>query len=531
MFKFCPVNVRSFLLILLSAGVMSCSDRSTDRMLKDLDRFVAGRLDVYAAYEASLQPMKDSLAAALTDEQRWMWADSLYESYSNYSLDSTMAYVGIQSEYASTPRQSLISTFHEILCLVYMHNEAEAEELFLSLDTLQVKESGLMKDYYHSGMILYSNMKRYSRHIPASVAAERHMTFRSQLLSVDSLSFFARKTYAQALRDRGEYSKALDILDSLSMVENDTHNQALIAFNQAEIYSRTGERDKMAEALARSVRHDINSSVRNYLSLYNLALMEYQDQSFKRANYYISANMTDAIAGGFNTRMMNAATSQMIIADATRAEERQRNIWLFVTLCCFFVLTMLAMTLFIINNRHARRLNSVKNRLLEMNNTLKSVNDDLKLANRIKDSYVFGCMELAVRYLEKLDAFRKESLAIAKNDGLGPVMRFLRSPSAIYEEYRHYYKVFDETFLGIFPDFREKVNALLKEDSRFTIPDEPVLCMELRILAAIRLGITESGKIAVFLNCAPTTVYTYRTRLKRAALCSKDEFESKIASI
>ena len=101
----------------------------------------------------------------------------------------------------------------------------------------------------------------------------------------------------------------------------------------------------------------------------------------------------------------------------------------------------------------------------------------------------------------------------------------------MYGEYEDYYRIFDETFLGLYPDFVERVNELLDEDSRFSLEDGRRLPKELRILAAIRIGITESGKIAKFLKCSPNTVYTYRTRLKRSALCPKDEFEAKIAMI
>ena len=86
----------------------------------------------------------------------------------------------------------------------------------------------------------------------------------------------------------------------------------------------------------------------------------------------------------------------------------------------------------------------------------------------------------------------------------------------------HYYDIHD---------FVEKVNAMLREDSRFELQEDGELSTELRMLAAIRLGITESGKIARFLKCSPTTVYTYRTRLHRAALCGAEEFESRIRTL
>ena len=67
-----------------------------------------------------------------------------------------------------------------------------------------------------------------------------------------------------------------------------------------------------------------------------------------------------------------------------------------------------------------------------------------------------------------------------------------------------------------------------------TFPDVLIIgkphTTELRILAAIRLGITDSGRIARFLNCAPTTVYTYRTKLRNMAL-DREGFEERIRRI
>jgi hypothetical protein len=251
-----------------------------------------------------------------------------------------------------------------------------------------------------------------------------------------------------------DYESALRILDSLSMVDQDTHNQALIAFNQSLIYDRLQDKDKKVEALIRSVKYDLKSSVRTYLSLYNLALIEYEKNSLERANLYMSANMTDAIAGGFNTRMIDAGKMQMIISEASMEEDNKQIIWMFGVICSFIIILILVITLFVKNVRHSRRQKEIKDMLLEANSRLKVANSDLKLANRIKDSYVFSYMELAITYLQKLEDSRREVRSIAKNEGLEAVIKVLRSPSYIYEEYKHYYKVFDEAFLGIFPDFR-----------------------------------------------------------------------------
>ena len=525
------MKTKLFLIIFLSSGIISCSSLKIEKMLDELDDLVEDRLEVYASHEADIQSMKDSLAVAVSHDEKWSWAEKLYQSYEDYSLDSALAYVEVQKLYASTRKQQLLTSMYELVLLAYRHNEIASENIFLSLDTLDIREVGLLQEYYASGMALYSYMMIYSKHHPSDKSGEKMTAYRNLLLSVDSVSFQARNAYSKSLRDKGDYKAALAVLDNLEKVETDTHNQALIAYNQAEIYGRMGDRGKRKETLVKSVRNDISSSARNYLSLYNLALMLYEENSLKRASKYISANMTDAIAGGFNTRMINAGMLQMIIADATRQEEKEMNAILFFSMSCFFLLFILVCALLVKNVRHSRRLKRIQKVLIDTNSKLEAANSDLKLANRIKDSYVFSYMELSINYLGKLEASRKEIRSIAKNEGLEAVMKYLRSPSDIYEAYKHYYKVFDEAFLGIFPDFREKVNELLKEESRFPISDEPVLCTELRLLAAIRLGIVESGKIATFLNCAPTTVYTYRTRFKRAAVCPKDQFEILIGSI
>ena len=111
------------------------------------------------------------------------------------------------------------------------------------------------------------------------------------------------------------------------------------------------------------------------------------------------------------------------------------------------------------------------------------------------------------------------------------LMRKLRSPSDVDRDYRDFYRIFDETFLGIFPDFVEQVNALLEEPARFPVRADRTLPTELRILAVMRLGITDSGRIAGFLNCASATVYTYRTKLRNSALGSRSDFENRIRHI
>ena len=53
----------------------------------------------------------------------------------------------------------------------------------------------------------------------------------------------------------------------------------------------------------------------------------------------------------------------------------------------------------------------------------------------------------------------------------------------------------------------------------------------MRIFALIRLGITDSERIANFLNYSVHTVNTYKTRIKNRSFVANEEFERMIMEI
>ena len=54
---------------------------------------------------------------------------------------------------------------------------------------------------------------------------------------------------------------------------------------------------------------------------------------------------------------------------------------------------------------------------------------------------------------------------------------------------------------------------------------------ELRIYALLRMGITDSAKIASFLRCSLSTVYNYRTKMRNKAALSREKFEKMVSEI
>lgn len=71
---------------------------------------------------------------------------------------------------------------------------------------------------------------------------------------------------------------------------------------------------------------------------------------------------------------------------------------------------------------------------------------------------------------------------------------------------------------------------MLRNDARIEPKGDERLTTELRILALIRLGITDNARISSILRASLTTVYTYRSKLKARAI-NHSSFEDDVKKI
>ena len=165
-----------------------------------------------------------------------------------------------------------------------------------------------------------------------------------------------------------------------------------------------------------------------------------------------------------------------------------------------------------------------------LNKRYKKAATDLHNLSKIKDTMLGQYIESSSNYIYKVDSFKSQIRRALKLYGADEVKNILKAPSFADEEYPHFLSNFDRAFLGIFPDFINRVNTLMKPEFRF-ISDSGSLTTETRILALIRLNITDSAKIANILHISKTTVYTYRCRMRGNSLNGSDAFENEILSI
>ncbi len=504
-------------LLAVAVALVSCGRQGDG--LRELDRVIADRGYYRDSLEQSMSVLRQEFDRVESDSVKWEYAYKLFTGYYHYSQDSSSRYQHLMERYASDDGQRFLSRLQKVRIYIVRDEDDMAAQVFNSLDTaLAVSKPELLNEYLKCETVLCSDI------LSSDIAEEEKEQYRQRLrssrqryLSLDSTSFYARRMKAQLCRDNGDTITAVAILKELYNESESSGYKASVAYNIARIYGGEDDRQIRFGWLVRSAVYDFKNADRKYMSLYNLALILYDNHQYRKAEQYINQNLSDVIAGNFGKRLGDSGKANLIISDTAQKVTRSKARWLSVGVCLVTVLLLVILMQLRREVRHKRQIAETNRKLVD--------------ANKIRNSYVFRYMALSVDYIDKIGQTRDEIRSIAKNDGLDAVMKVLRSPSVMYSEYENYYRIFDETFLGIYPDFVEKVNALISEDARFDLQGKKSLPTELRILAAIRIGITESGKIARFLKCSPNTVYTYRAKMKRSAICPKEDFETEIARI
>ena len=86
---------------------------------------------------------------------------------------------------------------------------------------------------------------------------------------------------------------------------------------------------------------------------------------------------------------------------------------------------------------------------------------------------------------------------------------------------------FDKAFMELYPNFVDEFNSLLTPENRIVLPTPTSLTPEIRIFALMRLGVTESRKIATLLSYSPQTVYNHKTAMRNKAI-DRERFDEDI---
>jgi hypothetical protein len=180
--------------------------------------------------------------------------------------------------------------------------------------------------------------------------------------------------------------------------------------------------------------------------------------------------------------------------------------------------------------RQLKKLKAAEQRITDANDSLQKINHNLREANAIKDEYIGYYFNINSEYINKIEEFKKaidHKLVNRKFDDI----KYIVNNVDLKKEREALYFSFDKVFLKLFPDFVTTFNSYFDEKDRIVLKDNQLLNTELRIFALIRLGISDTEKIAKILNYSVNTIYAYKTRVKSKSRIPNEEFEHRIMEI
>lgn len=532
------LTMRRFILcILLSlGGIPLMQGRTTlDSLLTVLDKTISKVAEYDSAKEQEILSLKSMLNTSAPGPDRHTIYFQLFKEYEPYVFDSAMYYVKQHLEYSLM--QHDISWVNECkMQLARMYSTYvrfnDAIDLLNSINKTGFSDIQL-GSYYSAMGEIYTYWEEYA----SSDMEERYRALKetyqdSAILIVPKNTYAYDINYGRRCIDMRQFDKAeRALLPYLPQVEKDTRDYAILTSIIAYLYELKGDEEKQLEFLALSAIADIKASIKENTSLGLLASALMQKGDITRANRYIKKSMDDA--NFYNARLRNIQVSKIlpIIDSAYQLEKDKHQKYQRTALIVILILSLFLVSVIVYLIRQMRKLARTRKEIIIANRELRQLNKYLKETNHIKEEYIGRFMNQCSVYIDKLENFRKALNKKASAKKLDELYDMLKSSQLIEDELKEFYETFDTSFLYLFPDFVNQFNNLLPEEDRVKPKQENSLTVELRIFALIRLGITDSAKIASFLRYSITTIYNYRSKYRNKALIGRERFEETVGTL
>ncbi|CDA54437.1 putative uncharacterized protein [Prevotella sp. CAG:604] len=177
-----------------------------------------------------------------------------------------------------------------------------------------------------------------------------------------------------------------------------------------------------------------------------------------------------------------------------------------------------------------KALQGSNNALKDSNKALQDSNDEFEYTNAKRESMANAFIMLCYQYIERLKNQRKLVIRKIKTNQQNELLSTLSSSRQSAEESQNFFSQFDKIFLSLYPSFVKELNTLLLPEAQIQLKEDNELTPTLRVAALIRLGVTESAKIAGILSYSPQTIYNYRSTLKNSAI-DKEHFEENLQKL
>lgn len=509
---------------------------------------------------------KKSLHARTVEEHYWS-NKNLYDEYSVYDADSAMTYANRNFEIATRLGDGSRQAEWEInrsflLSVTGLLKEAQDAIDRINYDSIP---DDLKAQYFNQLAYLYSHYGQYSGdnsvspvdYYVQSSAYQDSTYVHADIHDPMYLWYKAWAFFKKSQAQRDEVMNELKtVVDSASY---DTRTDAMNAYALARLYEISGDLDNRVKYLALSAICDVRIANKDIASLEELSKIMLARGDIDRAYAYVTYCQQQAQNFHNRVRSFTLANAEKRIREEYSNRDNSQRLrmhifmWILATLSLVLIIMIL---MFIRKNKRLgesqERLSRVNRelkesvdelsalkehqedanrRLKDMNTQLSEVNNALNESNFIKEEYVGQMFSICSDYINKIEAFRKDISRKLKTNQLDALHKTVDSPSMVQAELKEFYHSFDTIFLNLFPDFVNDFNKLLRPDEQIIPMEGELLNTPLRIYALVRLGITDSVKIAALLHCSTQTVYNNRLKVRNKSIIPKENFADAVRTL
>ena len=536
------------ILILMVLTTESRAQQASNRQLyQTLDSLIEHYDQLTADKERRVAAIKEGVKGiTLTAEQQYDLNQRLYDEYVAYKFDSAFYYIdknvkalrksGNHNRFAA----SAVRMAH-ILAVTGLFDRARRLLDEVAVDSINDQQKIAFYNQQSELNLYRSEMAQNTEYFYDYI--QRVQYYRQLVIQIapkDSYDYiFNQATY---ICEAGDTNKAIQMLeDYLLKLEEGTRAYSIVTSTLAFFYQTKEMQQQQERYLLLSAISDERCAIRENNSLRILSEILMNRGNNDDAYRYLLQAISEARFYGSRIRMMQVGRMapqilQLYDAERTQTQQRTNLLLAIISFISLVLAGIIVYTLRLYHKKHAAGL-----QIIEMNKILakhteeiETVNTQMKEANRIKEEYIGRFLELSSMLLSNTEQRMKQLNRLARERKLEELYAELKTMEPVNTGIRTFHSHFDTAFLNIYPHFISEVNKLLTPENQFITDNDGAtakrLTTELRILALIRLDITDNQEISDILRSSITTIYTYRSKLKAKAL-NKETFEDDVRKI
>ena len=517
-----------------------------NQLYKQLDAALAQRAHYVELKEKSLNEIKQGAKYVTSNEDKLKLYEQLANEYKAYEYDSAMTYINKGLILAQKSNNIFFNKRFQLSqtrLLITRGFYAEAKEI---LQKIEPKEEP--RDYqflyYYTMYGLYNNWSTYCENNEFSknydLKKVEYLKKAIELSPKKDAFYYYLMGELYYFSNHPNNNKTIQYYKkALSMEKANSRLHAMTAFALSEVYQKANNLELMEHYLLVAAISDITSATKENVALQDIALFIYKHKtrSLNKAQEYINLSLEDAYTYKSRLRRIEISSKLQLITNAYTDDIKTTNRLLNIALLVI-ILLLLGVGISSLFIRKKNRLlkqkkdeiSATSDKMEKLNGQLHLINDELKDTNQKRERLVKVYIDLCYKNIERNQKLRTLAVRKIKANQSKELLSLLSSSSSTEKENKEFLTEFDKAFLSLYPTFVNELNQQLTESAHILLKENGEMPPILRVCALLRLGITESSKIAGILSYSPQTVYNYRSILKNNAI-DKEHFEENVLKL